>query len=91
MIRCKVTPHFTDEGVRIVLEWVEIVDEKIAAVVATEEFTLNANREGCSYVTRGGFDAGKLMPGTFWIDEKGSRHFVMEAEPGQVGMIGNTI
>ncbi len=91
MIRLKITPKFVNGGVRLALEWVELVDEKVVGVVATEEFQLQAKREGCAYVTRGGFDQGQMQPGTFWIDEAGHRHFVMPAEPGQVGLLGQII
>lgn len=91
MIRLKITPRFTDApGVHLLLEWVEVMDEQITQVVATEEFVLSRNREGCSYITRGSFDLGEMMPGTFWIDEAGHRHFVMQAEPGHIGLVGNT-
>ncbi len=89
MIRLRITPHFEGDAVRFTLDWVEIGEgEQIVGVVATEEFALAAHREGCAYVTRGGFETGQMQPGTFWVDEKGSRHFVMNAEPGHVGLFG---
>jgi hypothetical protein len=89
MIRLKITPRFTEDGVQLALEWVEIVNESIFRTVAVEEFAIAARREGCAYVTRGSFDVGQMMPGTFWIDEAGRRHFVIEAEAGLVGLTGS--
>lgn len=93
MIRCKITPKFTESGdgtpgVYLLMEWVEVVDEQIVGVIRSEEFELKQNREGCSYITRGGMDQGHFLPGTFWVDEQGHRHFVMQAEPGAVGLFG---
>ncbi len=91
MIHCKVTPKFTDSGIYLLLEWVELVNEQIVRTVATEEFALAVNREGCSYITRCGFESGNVRPGTFWMDESGHRHFVMNAEPGVIGLIGQEV
>lgn len=92
MIRAKITPQFIDDGVKITVEWINVVEgEQIIGVVGVEEFTIAQKREGCGYVTRGGFDQGQMQPGTFWIDESGHRHFVMDAETGYVGLIGNSV
>lgn len=101
MIRCRITPKFTgmsrtdyengESGVHLLLEWVEVVDEQIVNVLATEEFVISADRAGCAYVTRGAFDEGRLLPGTFWVDEAGHRHFVMQAEAGVIGLTGETL
>lgn len=92
MIRLKITPRFTDAGVRLLLEWVDIAEgELIAGVVASEEFELKQAREGCAYVTRGSFEEGTFLPGTFWIDEAGRRHFVLDAEAGHVGLFGENV
>ncbi len=98
MIRLKITPRFVDSdtqdvtgvvGTNLLLEWVEVDDkEQIVGVVGTEEFTVMVNREGSSYITRGAFPEGRMLPGTFWVDEAGHRHFVMSAEAGQVGALG---
>ena len=89
MIRCKVTPRFTDEGVHVLLEWVEIgADEIILSVFATEEFAISRERIGSAYISRAAFAQGEVRPGTFWVDTNGNRHFVMMAEPGHIGTIG---
>ncbi len=96
MIRLKITPQFLGtviecgaDGINLLLEWVEVDDkEQIVGVVGTEEFTVMTKRDGCSYVTRGAFSEGRMLPGTFWVDEAGHRHFVMSAEAGQVGTLG---
>jgi hypothetical protein len=89
MIRCKITPTASELGVTIRLEWVEIQDEQIVKVLGKEEFSVQARRQGCSYVSRAAFAEGQLLPGTVWLDERGSRHFVLEAEAGLVGLAGN--
>jgi hypothetical protein len=89
MIRCKITPAASELGITIRLEWVEIQDEQIVKVLGKEEFSVQARRQGCSYVSRAAFPVGQLLPGTFWLDERGSRHFVLDAEAGLVGMDGS--
>lgn len=89
MIRCKITPRFTEAGFVITVEWVDIAEgEVITRTIGTEEFAITSAREGCAYVTRGGFDEGRMQPGTFWIDEAGRRHFVMDVEAGAIGLTG---
>jgi hypothetical protein len=89
VIRAKITPRFAEDSVTLVVEWVEILEgEQVGKTLVREEFSIARRREGCSYVTRGGFDEGRMQPGTFWIDEEGRRHFVVQAEAGVVGLIG---
>ena len=89
MIRARITPTFTADGVHITIEWVIVGEgEQVVATLYKEEFAVARRREGCAYVSRTAFREGTILPGTFWIDESNRRHFIMEAEAGIIGLSG---
>ena len=88
MIRIKTTPSRKDGHICVRVDYVNVEDERVTDIVFTEEFQIREDRQGCSYVSRAEFEAGHALPGTFWLDEEGRRHFHVKADPGFVGLFG---
>ena len=91
MIRAKITPIFVADGVRILIQWVRIENELPGEVIAEEEFAIAASRSGSSYVSAVEVESAVKRKGTFWIDEAGLRHFIIVAEPGDMGVFGTEL
>lgn len=90
-VRAKVTPTLIDAGIRVIIEWVNVENEQVGEVLGTEEFSIAINRMGSSYVSRIAVEQASELPATFWIDERGKRHFSLLAEAGVVGVTGAEI
>lgn len=88
MIRLKVTPMFLPDGVKIKLDWVNVVNEQIGDIAGSEEFVISRSREGSSYISKVAIEQATEMGGTFWIDEAGARHFITVIDPGLMGLLG---
>jgi hypothetical protein len=93
MIRGKLTPSVDAAGVvKILIEWVNVLDGETVAgpPLAVEEFQVGPARLGkVSYVTKAEFSEGTLRQGTFWLDEAGNRHFVIDADAGALDMVAS--
>jgi len=87
-LRTRVSAELVDGLIRVTVGWVEVENGRPGAELFTETFAISPDRAGCSYFSRVVFDKGEVLPGTFWVDEAGNRHFVMAADPGLVGLIG---
>jgi hypothetical protein len=91
-VRAKISVRLEENGlVRVSVCWVEVEDNQVGECKLLEEFALSANRPDCAYVSRAVFSEGIAEPGTFWIDEKGARHFYMKAEAGAIALIGKDL
>jgi hypothetical protein len=95
MIRAKISASYAVDGeLAIKVEWID-VDEasNMGQVHATEQFTISGPKAkaGCAYVSRAAFDEGQFLPGTFWLDENGMRHFYMQADPGTFNLMGQPV
>ncbi len=87
-IRAKLSVAFEPDGsILIQMDWVDVRDEKLVKTLATEKVRMN--RSGPSYISRTVFAEGSFLPGTFWVDEAGKRHFIMEAEAGVIPLVGH--
>jgi len=92
MIRAKITPTITSSGgVYVRVDWCDVVEEKVVSVIAFEEFVIQKDREGASYVSKVAVENPVEMGGTFWLDEKGNRHFIVNIDPLLMNAVGEGI
>jgi hypothetical protein len=90
-LRAKISPKLADDGslIHLKVEWVEVVDNQIVGEPkAVEEFQISSGHDGCAYVSRACFEKGEMLPGTFWLDEAGHRHFYLTGEAAEIGSVG---
>lgn len=86
-LRAQITPTIDLDGfVKIKIDWVRVVDSQVGEVIASEEFRISSTRVGCSYISRAAFNEGNFLPGTFWTDEQGKRHFIVQVNAGTIDM-----
>lgn len=91
-LRFRVTPTLDLDGmIHVKLELCDVRGEQVAGVVLSEEWRVSPKRAGCACVSRACFAEGQALPGTFWEDEEGRRHFVVQAEAGEIGLVGQPI
>lgn len=94
-LRARISPRLTDDGlIEVAVEWVE-VDEASnhGEVKLAEQFRMSPAKgaAGCKWFSRLTVHSGNVQPGTFWTDEAGRRHFVVNAEPGTMQAIGQEL
>ncbi len=87
-LRLKLTPRTDGDVTHLKLEWVNVDGEQIGETMFAEEFRIGKNREGCAYISRVEFIDAQVLPGTFWLDEAGRRHFRVDADAGQLTAFG---
>lgn len=99
-LRVKITPFQCDEdGLSIRLQWITtdesqniIRDEAGHPIIAhVEEFRIAATKFGHGYVSEVGFESPGETFGAFFVDGDWARHFVVKADPGEIGMEGGGV
>jgi hypothetical protein len=88
MLRAKITAKPKRGFVHVTVDWVDVVENVVGATQFTEEFRVSKEIPVCGYVSRVAFTEAVVSPGTFWLDEKGLRHFLLQADPGHIDHIG---
>lgn len=97
-LRVRVKSIVLDGMNKIILEWIEVHNdgkgnsEVSGEVKHTEEYQFPVN-SGVSYISKMEVNSSNLRKGTFWQDRIGRRHFIIDAEPVNIGLkaegIGN--
>lgn len=92
-IRALVNARLEGNLIHLSIKWVEVVNNEIKELEKPfkEEFKISTEKSDCSYLSRACFPPGLALPGTFWLDEKGNRHFYINADAGKVGAIGSSM
>jgi hypothetical protein len=93
--RQRISANIDNDGfITFKVDVVELDDtEEIVGIPHTEEFKISLDRlnDGCSYVCRPGFVDANISPGTFWLDAEGRRHFIIDAEIGELVLDGKQL
>ena len=87
-IHAMVSARVEGDLILVTLQWVATKDGVIQPRVQTEQVRIGTSRPDVGYLSRAVFTSGAFVPGTFWVDENGHRHFVLEAEAGVIDMFG---
>lgn len=91
-VRAKITPTLNVKGlIHLKIDWISVEADLPGEVRFSEEFALSPERPGCSYVSRVCVGEATVLPGTFWLDEEGRRHFRLDAEVALLGLAGGVI
>lgn len=91
--RARIIPSIDKDGmIHVCIEWVHLKDDTVdpEVVLFKEEFRISPSRSA-SYVSRVEISECKELPGTFWTDERGLRHFIANIEPAQMGLIAQPL
>lgn len=91
-VRAKITPTLEADGMlQVQIDWVRVEGGVPGEVLSSESFRVSPARAGCAYFSRAVAPASAVSEGTFWLDEDGRRHFLLDARPAALSATGKEI